>query len=561
LGRAIFGGRFSELELRNMQVPAGSLITPAGQPQQQLPAGYDVAVPLLAHAQASYGPDAQPPLPLPDSQADPDLVSDSGLVPQAGALASAAADPSQGPTQTLQLNFTAAGALEQNVGPLLNTAQLPLRVVGPVSDLSFDPASYFFYQDNRRCYWVESQKFYWTGSAWSPVLPSNPANAPYEVRYRFHVFYHPFTRLFWNQLAGGGFDLLYDPNLQQNPDQTDPNGADVFSFGSNYQPTRRVWWDHDDITGADRQFLDFGRGAGFSVYNWELFYHIPVYIAQLLSQNQQFEDARTWFHYVFNPTRQSSDPVPQRFWIPKPLHNLTGAQILGQQINLLLEAVHQGDPTAVAEVEEWEANPFNPFLLADLRLGVPYMKYTVMSYLDNLIAWGDNLFSTQSREALSEATLLYVVASGILGPAPIAVPPPQHADESFDQLEPALDAFANAMVEIENVIGGASGGGGAGNGQGTGGIPLPQTFYFKIPPNDKLLGYWTTVGDRLRKLRHRQSITGAPLQLALFDAPIDPGLLIAAQAPGRIFPVCSAVSLRRYPTTDSRRCVRWPAIL
>ena len=155
-----------------------------------------------------------------------------------------------------------------------------------------------------------------------------------------------------------------------------------------------------------------------------------------------------------------------------------------------------------------------------------------MSYLDNLIAWGDNLFSTESREALSEATLIYVIASEILGPQPVAVTPPQHADESFDQLEPSLDAFANAMVEIENVIGGAGGsGGGAGGGKG-GGIPGPQTFYFKIPSNAQLLGYWTTVADRLYKLRHCQNIAGAPLQLALFDAPIDPGLLIAAQAAG-----------------------------
>ena len=158
------------------------------------------------------------------------------------------------------------------------------------------------------------------------------------------------------------------------------------------------------------------------------------------------------------------------------------------------------------------------------------MKSTVMSYLDNLIAWGDNLFSTESREALSEATLLYVIASEILGHSPGAVTPPQHADESFDQLEPALDAFANAMVEIENVIGGA-GSAAAGAPATVGRLPA-QTFYFKIPSNAKLLGYWTTVADRLYKLRHCQNITGAPLQLALFDAPIDPGLLIAAQAAG-----------------------------
>ncbi len=108
--------------------------------------------------------------------------------------------------------------------------------------------------------------------------------------------------------------------------------------------------------------------------------------------------------------------------------------------------------------------------------------------------------------------------------------PPQHADESFDQLEPSLDAFANAMVEIENVIGGVGGSGG--NTSGNGGIPGSHTFYFKIPSNAKLQGYWSTVADRLKKLRHCQNIAGAPLQFALFDAPIDPGLLIAAQAAG-----------------------------
>jgi len=527
LGRAVFDGRFSDLELRTFPV-AGAALSVEGI----YIGGYDRGVPLLSHAQSTYGPDAQPLLPLPDGQADPSLPSEPGLVPQAGALVSLPPDPSQGPGQAIQLNFTSAGALEQNVGPLLNTAQLPLRVVGPDTDLSFDPASYFFFQDNRRCYYVESQKYDWTGSMWSPVVPSSPGSAPYEVRYWFHPFYHPFTRLFWNQLGGGGFGLLYNPNLQQNPDQIDPSGADAFSFNSNYHPFWRAKWDHDDVTGQDRQFLDFSRGGSYSVYNWELFYHIPIYIAQLLSQNQQFEAAQQWFRYVFDPTRQGTDAVPQRFWIPKPLHNLTSAQILTQQINVLLEAVNHGDPTAIAEVNSWRSDPFNPFILADLRLGVPYMKYTVMAYLDNLVAWADNLFATQSREALSEATLLYVVASEMLGPAPVAITPPAHADESFDQLEPALDAFANALVDIENVLGGAGLGPGADHQDGGDGMPAPQTFYFKIPSNSKLLGYWTTVNDRLNKLRHCQTISGAPLELALFDAPIDPGLLIRARAAG-----------------------------
>jgi len=586
VNRTVFDGRFNDLELNNLSI-----------------AIYGQLENLYPYAQGTYGPDAQPLLQL--AAPEPDLTGEPGLTPQAGALVSYPL-PLLGPNQAIRLNFTSAGALEQYVGPLLNSVAVPLRIVGRDTDLSFQPASYFFFQDNRRCYWVENQKYYQKGKVWSTDKPRDPGTAPYLLRYVFHTFYHPFTRLFWNQLAGGDFDLLYDPNLQRVPDDIDPSYSDVFSFQGGYQPTWRVRWDLADanttlasaisasettikvrdniwvpspdfyvhigseilqvtnvsgsnhttwtvvrgqqgtskasaLSGAavrpttasqDRQFLDFSTGAAFSVYNWELFYHIPLYTAQLLSQNQQFEDAQTWFQYIFNPTRQGSDPVPQRFWIPKPLHNLTSGQILDQQINNLLLAVNKKDKSAVAEVEAWRKDPFNPFVLADMRNGVPYMKSTVMSYLDNLIAWGDNLFSSESREALSEATLIYVIASEILGPTPVAVTPPPHEDESFAQLEPSLDAFANAMVEIENVIGDAGGsGGGSGSGSG-GGIPGPQTFYFTIPSNPKLLGYWTTVADRLYKLRHCQTITGAPLQLALFDAPIDPGLLIAAQAAG-----------------------------
>ena len=149
--------------------------------------------------------------------------------------------------------------------------------------------------------------------------------------------------------------------------------------------------------------------------------------------------------------------MPQRFWIPKPLRNLTSAQILAQQINNLLLAVNRAIRPPLPRSRAGATIRSIPSCSPICARG-PVHEETVMSYLDNLIAWGDNLFSTESREALSEATLIYVIASEILGPAPVAVTPPQHADESFDQLEPSLDAFANAMVEIENVIGGAGGG-------------------------------------------------------------------------------------------------------
>ena len=497
IGRAVFDGRFSDLELRNLHVYVN---------------GEDVL--LLDHAQQIYGPDSRTLLPL--HAPDPDLVADSQLVPEAGALSTVPPNSSS----TLQLNFTPV-VLQQNPGPLLNAARVPFRVVGPATDLVFDPSSYFFYQDNRRSYFVSTVKYFWTGSAWAPVPPSNPDSAPFEARYLFQRFYHPYTKLIWHQLGGGGFPALYDQNLQLNPDQVDPSHSDVFNFQNTYQPvTPTVSW------GENNEILDFSASAAYSVYNWELFFHTPFYIAQLLSQNQQFEDALKWYHYIFDPTRQSADPAPKRFWITKPLYNLTSSEILSGRINNLLQLVNAGDANAVSQVAAWRKDPFNPFLLADLR-PVAYMKAVVMSYLDNLIAWADNLFATDSREALSEATLLYVIAAEILGPQPVAIEPPKHADESYNELAPKLDAFANALVDIENAMGSGGGGGGGG-----GGMPPPQTFYFKIPPNDKLLGYWKTVADRLYKLRHCQNIQGVTRQLALFDAPIDPGLLIKARAAG-----------------------------
>ncbi len=500
IGRAIFDARFSDLELRNLPIIVGNQETG-----------------LLDHARLAYGPDADPLIPLPAAQADPDLQPEPGLVPKAGALATIGSD-----SATLPLTFTSLGALEQSVGELLHTASVPFRVVGEVSATVFDPSTYFFYQDNRRCYFVEGRRFYQWGSAWLPAVPSYASSDPFEVRYQFHRFYHPFTRLMWHQLAGGGFAALYDRNLQIAPDTIDPTGADNFSFRTIYEPsTPRVAW------GEDNEIIDFARDAAYGIYNWELFFHTPLYVAERLSQNQQFEDALKWYQYIFDPTRQGPEPVPQRFWIPKPLNALTTPEIQGQAIENLLALVDQHDPDAVAEVTSWRRDPFNPFLLADQR-PVAYMKRVVMSYLDNLIAWADNLFSSDSREALNEATLLYVIAAEVLGPQPQAVVPPQHADASYDDLAPQLDAFANAMVDIENYVPlGGSGGGGTGPA-----LPRPQTFYFKVPPNDRLLGYWQTVADRLFKLRHCQNIAGVTRDLALFDAPIDPGVLVAAQAAG-----------------------------
>ena len=64
--------------------------------------------------------------------------------------------------------------------------------------------------------------------------------------------------------------------------------------------------------------VDFRRAGPYSQYNWELFFHAPLLIANSLRQNQRFEDAQRWFHYIFDPTDSSSLSSPQRFWRTKP---------------------------------------------------------------------------------------------------------------------------------------------------------------------------------------------------------------------------------------------------
>jgi len=61
---------------------------------------------------------------------------------------------------------------------------------------------------------------------------------------------------------------------------------------------------------------------------------------------------------------------------------------------------------------------------------------------------------------------------------------------------------------------------------------IAGTFYFCIPENDVLLGYWDTVADRLFKVRNCMNIEGTVRQLPLFAPPIDPALLVRAAALG-----------------------------
>jgi hypothetical protein len=282
--------------------------------------------------------------------------------------------------------------------------------------------------------------------------------------------------------------------------------------------------------------LDFSTSGAYSIYNWELFFHAPLLIAVHLSQNQKFQDAQNWFHYIFNPTDNSPGPTPQRFWQVKPFQ-YTDTELIEQVLtNLAQPQDPQLYTDTVNAINAWRKNPFQPWAVAKYR-PTAYMLKTVMAYLDNLIAWGDSLFQQYTIETINEATQLYVMAANILGPKPQVVPHKGSVKSlTYNDLRKAtLDPFGNAMVEMEADLPfdiTPPGGQGA-DLNGAQILPsIGKTLYFCIPRNDVLLRYWDTVADRLFKIHNSLNLQGVFQRLPLFDPPIDPALLVRATAAG-----------------------------
>src|SRR5262249_13428705 len=185
-----------------------------------------------------------------------------------------------------------------------------------------------------------------------------------------------------------------------------------------------------------------------------------------------------------------------------------------------------------------------------------YQLNVLMKYLDNLLAWGDFLFRQDTIEALNEATQIYVLAANLLGPRPLKIPPRRKAaPRSYAQLKAAgIDKFGNALVDLENEFPFNSSAAADGDASASGAeavFGIGRSLYFCIPQNDKLLGYWDRVADRLFKLRHCMNIEGVVRQLPLFDPPIDPGALVRAAAAG--LDIASIVNNINQPLSTVRR--------
>jgi hypothetical protein len=442
----------------------------------------------------------------------------------------------------------------------------------------------------------------------APVEAQLALPMSWEARlFRFDNFYHPYVCLLIEQLNRHGIEGILRPDPDKEPTQQRRDQAKELRrqriskgfFNSAYKPNDNNvvnvldLSEHEKENAGPLDEFDFSYGGAYSVYNWELFFHAPFMIAKRLSANRRFAEAQRWLHYLFDatytPSSFSAESWPVQVWQIKLFfeHGL-GKSI--QRAMLLLKSSGLSNKERAErgqlrdQIDEWRKHPFNPHLIARLRPEA-YMKTVVMAYLDNLIASGDQLFRQDTMESINEATQLYVLASEILGERPREIAAHEGAQKTidgevvntFDQLRGHLDAFSNALVDLETLIypmeSNTGGGGSVGSllgatdftlHTGTDGGPtldpcvmapgieppddgtlvfdfplaapvpaiLGPTLFFCVPKNDKLLQYWDTVADRLFKIRHCMNIEGVERQLALFAPPIDPGLLVKAAAAG-----------------------------
>jgi hypothetical protein len=375
-----------------------------------------------------------------------------------------------------------------------------------------------------------------TAAQWSSITFGHGDT---QFDYVFENFFHPFVGELISKLNRDSLPGLMDATWQDQLKTADPNTDPARDFFHQlYHPSA----DSLVQVASFPKEIDVSEHGPYANYNWEMFFHIPLTVAVHLSKTQRFAESQRWFHYIFDPTSNDHSVVPpRRFWKflafrkDKP----------PQQIDYLLTLLSKNPADLSTEDQASRKDildgymaifnhPFQPHRVARTR-HLAYQYNVVMKYLDNLIAWGDNLFQQDTIESINEATQRYVLAANILGPRPQRIPPPGTAQpRTYAQLKAAnLDAMGNALVDLESQFpfnfSSATSGAGSGSGPLFG---IGRALYFCIPRNTKLLGYWDTVADRLFKIRHCMNTEGIVRPLALFDPPLDPGMLVKAAAAG-----------------------------
>ena len=153
---------------------------------------------------------------------------------------------------------------------------------------------------------------------------------------QFKNMYHPLICALRKTLYRDGIPALMkrDTQLQKNAS---------FNFEQYYDPNKSIVPQTYILEEAGIKTLsypvedlDFSSDGSYSGYNWELFFHVPFLLATRLTKNQRFEEALTWFHYMFNPTGALAGNAPEKYWVTKPFYLTHTGDYINQRIDTLL---------------------------------------------------------------------------------------------------------------------------------------------------------------------------------------------------------------------------------
>ena len=433
-----------------------------------------------------------------------------------------------------------------------NLSMLKLDKNDKVEDLPF------FYMDDRRTFFVQA-------------VPKDGNVNSDQKNYRFELLSHSLVDDFYKRYRDGGTKWLYTRETQALPVsdsyyysysyynyyfsvylgyymagdwQAWDLGQTIFRY--NYWPNKA------NVDGPyPAPMVDFVWGGANAMYNWELFFYVPMLIAEKMIAEQSYEEALLWLQLVFDPRERYSAyektkhfihalPKGARYWKFLPFFaNKDADKSVLEMLGLPTKRDKLPDRSALSSlVDKWKNDPFNPHLIARYR-NVAYQKYVVMKYLDVLIGWGDQEFEKDTTESVNLAIQFYVLAAELLGPKnPDAPEPEAESPLTANDLLSKTDDLGNAFIEYENyaLVGKSraktlSIRAMDAKARRTGNI-VESMFYFSVPRNDTLFSYWDTIADRLYKIRNSLNIQGVKRTLALFAPPIDPGLMVKAQAMG-----------------------------
>jgi hypothetical protein len=278
--------------------------------------------------------------------------------------------------------------------------------------------------------------------------------------------------------------------------------------------------------GLDSQPMDFS--GAYYLYFLELFLYLPWLVAHRLNEEQQYDEARHWLAFLFDPSRQSDHPGHPGYWQSVPLE----------------------DPVWPGPADPSQAilYPHDPHQIA-LSFPVHFRKALYRLYIDIGSNQADQNFRELTPDGLAEAKLRYVHILDLLGLRPDVRQVDHWSPVTLGVLSSAknenLRTFEQRLISAQRQleehpplrIGKAPDSQAA---------PLLCLFpygadsslleldnpYWRRPFNPELTRCWDRAESRVYNLRHNRDIAGNLLNLSLFAAPLDPRALLAAWGQG-----------------------------